>query len=376
MHILEIPSFFPPHGGLFCLEQARALKARGHEVRILSCTQLGYSVDGNFFFSASTAREWAVMEGIEVYQTYMRGLPKLLHYNVSRWLAVVEDMFQEYVKCYGTPDIIHAHCCNLAGVVAMRLSKKHEIPYFITEHLSSLLYKKDFGEGWTRNLWLRQLLTSALESAACVIPVSQELMDDIAPFFGKKYNYHVLSNIVDTDFFSYKEREPRHGRPFRYCCLAIANVKEKGYDVLAEAWKGIENAELHIAGIGTDTKEFSAMFSGDVTICGHLDKESVRELLYKCDALVLPSRGESQGLVLLEAMSTGIPVVTTDVVPQSVRIKEACIIVPSGDAIALKNAMKRVKLVHPSSVFSAEVESLASPKVVAEQLEKIFLWKS
>ena len=41
MHILEIPSFFTPYGGEFCLEQAKALKALGHEVRILSNVQLG-----------------------------------------------------------------------------------------------------------------------------------------------------------------------------------------------------------------------------------------------------------------------------------------------------------------------------------------------
>ena len=40
MHILEIPSFFPPYGGEFCLEQARALQALGHEVRVLSNVQL------------------------------------------------------------------------------------------------------------------------------------------------------------------------------------------------------------------------------------------------------------------------------------------------------------------------------------------------
>ena len=40
MHILEIPSFFTPYGGEFCLDQAKALKAVGHEVRILSNVQL------------------------------------------------------------------------------------------------------------------------------------------------------------------------------------------------------------------------------------------------------------------------------------------------------------------------------------------------
>ena len=40
MHIVEIPSFFPPYGGEFCLEQSKALRSLGHEVRIISNVQL------------------------------------------------------------------------------------------------------------------------------------------------------------------------------------------------------------------------------------------------------------------------------------------------------------------------------------------------
>ena len=36
MHILEIPSFFIPYGGEFCIEQSRALTMIGHEVRIMA----------------------------------------------------------------------------------------------------------------------------------------------------------------------------------------------------------------------------------------------------------------------------------------------------------------------------------------------------
>ena len=45
MHMLEIPSFLPPYGGYFCIEQAKALAACGHEVGILHCQQLGATVD-------------------------------------------------------------------------------------------------------------------------------------------------------------------------------------------------------------------------------------------------------------------------------------------------------------------------------------------
>lgn len=374
MHILEIPSFFPPHGGLFCLTQAKALKDCGHEVRILSCTQLGYKVDKDFFFTASPKRLWINMEGIEVYQTYMRGLPKFVRYNVWRWIDIVEDMFTDYVKRYGKPDVIHAHCCKLAGVAAMNINRKHAIPYYITEHLSSELYTKDFGKGWHKHQWLKSLMIKAYRDANMVVPVSKELVDNIAPFFGKEYKYKEISNVIDTEFFLFRERTPYNGRPYRYCCLAIANIYEKGYDVLAKAWKNIDNAELHIAGSGTDGKQVRELFagSGNVTFHGHLDKYKVRQLLYDCDALVLPSRSEAQPLVLLEAMSTGIPVVTTECVPSTVRIAGACLISQTGSADSLTQKMIEIQMISPSESFSMAVRNLASPDVVAKQLEEVF----
>ena len=66
MHILELPSFFPPHGGLFCLEQAKALKALGHEVRIVSVLELGVSKDRNFYLTAPWREERREMEGEEM----------------------------------------------------------------------------------------------------------------------------------------------------------------------------------------------------------------------------------------------------------------------------------------------------------------------
>ena len=68
MHILEIPSFFPPYGGLFCLDQAKALKALGHEVRILSNVQMGLSVGWKDYLTLPFGRYEHEMDGITVCQ--------------------------------------------------------------------------------------------------------------------------------------------------------------------------------------------------------------------------------------------------------------------------------------------------------------------
>ena len=83
MHILEIPSFFPPHGGLFCLDQAKALKGCGHEVRILACVQLGATSDKSLYFTTPTGYWWEEMEGIEVFRHYHRDIPRMVAFNTE-----------------------------------------------------------------------------------------------------------------------------------------------------------------------------------------------------------------------------------------------------------------------------------------------------
>ena len=375
MHILEIPSFFPPHGGLFCLEQAKALKALGHEVRIVSVLELGISKDRAFYFTAPWREERKELEGVEVFCYYMRAVPKAVRYNINHWIHLCQKSVELYVRRFGKPDILHAHCCKNAGMAARQISQRLGIPFFISEHLSSGLFERDFGEGWQRHGWLKERMQQTYEAANCVIPVSRELVDDLAPFFGKNYRQYPISNIIDTNFFTFCERESLASRSFRFCCLAIANIYGKGYDVLADAMQYLSaNVELHIAGQNTDSKSMRRLFAHwhNVHLHGQLDKAGVRDLLWKCDALVLPSRSEAQPLVILEALATGIPVVSTECISPSVRIPEACRFAAVGDARMLAEKMQEVMHIAPSGEFSEVVQRMASPSVVAKQLTDLF----
>ena len=139
-----------------------------------------------------------------------------------------------------------------------------------------------------------------------------------------------------------------------------------------------ENVELHIAGLFTDgakcQKEIGRLHLKGVTAYGRVDKERIRQILYASDALVLPSRSEVQPLVLLEAMSTGIPVISTECIPRCIRIEKGCTIVPIGDVPALAKAMLSVLSAPDVDMqgVSNEVRALASPEVVGKRLEELF----
>ena len=376
MHILEIPSFFTPYGGEFCLEQAKALKALGHEVRILSNVQLGITIGLKDYLLLPYRRDEYQCDGITICRSFQRGVPRMIHHNMMRWVTIVESMFRDYVRRYGKPDIIHAHCAKWAGYAAMKICQKHHIPYVITEHLPKMMLSEEFGED-AEKAWQVPLLREAYEAADMVVPVSEELVEDISCFFGTDYRWQFISNTINTDFFHYQPRTSCEGRRFRFCCVAD-NSYRKGYDVLIPAFRMLEeqgcDAELKIAGRNTDTTRFRSLFSKGITSLGQLRQELVRDLLYQSDALVLASRSEVQPLVLLEAMSTGIPVISTSCIPQNLRIEGGCTIVPTDDVEALSAAMKQVmeKPFNDGLRLSEQVKAMASPKAVGEKLEMLF----
>lgn len=380
MRIVEIPSFFPPYGGEFCMEQTKVLAALGHQVTILAHVQLGVTIYPKGWLLAKTSpRRWEE-DGVCVVRTEMRGLPRSPERNMKRWIAGVTRLFEAYVAEFGWPDVVHAHCCKWAGYAAYLWHRAYGVPYVVTEHLPSKLLAVELGKP-RPGIWQVNLLRDAYRGAFCVIPVSRELVDDLAPYFGKDYRWTAISNIVDTDFFHFRPRPSLRGRRFRFCCVAHY-VPRKGYDVLFKAFESLcaknGHAELHIAGRFTWGREcrqaVAALTCADKVIShGELDKEGVRRLLYDCDCLVLATRSEAQPLVLLEAMSTGIPVISTEVIPRSERIPGACYIVPVNDAGSLAHAMLRM-MGHYSGAsvcLSHKIAEMCSPKAVGQRIASV-----
>lgn len=381
MKIVEIPSFFPPYGGEFCLEQSKALASLGHDVTILANVQLAVRRGLRPYLFTPYIRRWITLDGIRIYRSDMRGFPLCIRPNVMRWIHIVRSMFKTYMRIYGKPDIIHAHCVKWAGYASYLISKEYGIPFVITEHLPSMIYAGEFGDD-INNAWQIPLLKEAYHYADMVIPVSSELVTDLKPYFGVDYRWTSISNTIDTDFFAYRKRTVLAGRNFRFCCLANF-VRRKGYDILLKAFdilaEKYNNVELYIAGKYTDGDDLKLMVNRirnkkKIFICGELDKVGVRNLLYHCDCLALATRNEAQGLVLLEAMSTGIPAISTNIIPNNARIEKGTFIVPVDNVQAFSNCMERIMLEYDidGKELSETVRRNVSSTVIGKKIVEVF----
>jgi glycosyltransferase involved in cell wall biosynthesis len=174
----------------------------------------------------------------------------------------------------------------------------------------------------------------------------------------------VNSPGVDVDLFRPDERESRTG-PTKFVFVGAAS-RAKGFDVLLEAFTmtsgAFPSAELHVIGDPEFAFGFIGQSSDKVVIHGKLSRHDLAQLLGVMDCLVLPSRLDSFGLVVVEALAAGIPAIVTPKVgaAEIITAGKNGWIVPVGSAVALSKQMSsccaepnRARAMRPDCIASA-----------------------
>jgi phosphatidyl-myo-inositol dimannoside synthase len=169
-------------------------------------------------------------------------------------------------------------------------------------------------EVWRPLEWDRR---RALARATVVFAISAHTLERARPFCPDLGGALVLPLALE-------ERKPegavdarllgRLGKGF-FLIVGRMDAREryKGHDQLLEALRGIPGARLVVAGDGDDRPRLEAKAAGlemsdQVVFTGFTSEATLAELYRRCAAFAMPSRGEGFGLVYLEAMRAGRPV--------------------------------------------------------------------
>lgn len=367
MMILEIVRGIPTDKnfllGIFELEQAKAIASLGHKVIVLSLD----------FRSLRRKRKYGLSKFF---------LENVLIYNFSFPLGKIPDSIFAFMSSYfikkvyriieienGRVDILHAHFCAFQGYCAAYLKSIYNIPLVITEHSSELL--KNYKESRTK------YFLYGYKNANVVISVSHALQRTIKNRFN--IDSEVVFNIVDTHNFSYRKKDHN---TFNF--FSVANLcNSKGMDVLIHAFANInkENVRLHIIGDGrcyhdlkSEVKKLN--LSEKVKFWGALSHKDISNLYCEADAFVLASRFETFGVVYIEALVSGLPVIATRCGgPEDIITEDNGILVDIDDTEALTIAMEKMITEYNKYNF-LEIANKAKmkymPKTIAQQLEDIF----
>jgi phosphatidylinositol alpha-mannosyltransferase len=127
-------------------------------------------------------------------------------------------------------------------------------------------------------------------------------------------------------------------------------LKLKGIDYLLDALKSIvklfPSLKLLVVGGGSRLPELRAIVNSlgldrCVTFCGQVSGEAMPKYYAACDLFVFPSYGDSLGLVVLEAMAVGKPVIVSNIpgINEIVKSGETGLLIPPKDPSSLAHAI-------------------------------------
>lgn len=323
-----------PLNGIFEFDQAKALARSGAEVAMLVIDFRSGSYKRKYGFSEYET------EGVRVFELslplglYRRALPLL------RYLLI--KVYKKAVKACGQPDIIHAQFYSI-GAIAAVLKKRYKVPFVITEHSSKL--NTDLQNISQLDL---NLAKSAYQCADKLIAVSHALAANLKNNF--QVEATVIPNIVDVSQFQYVERTPKDDFTF----ISVGNlVKIKGFDQLleafAEAFKADNAVKLSIVGDGPELENLQNTvtrlnINGKVSLLRTIGRNRIKSFYQEGDAFVLASHSETFGVVFIEAMATGLPVIATSCGgPNDIVNENAGYLIPVDDRQALVSALQAMR---------------------------------
>ena len=342
-HIVFLARWYPhrydPMFGLFVQRHAEAA-ALFNDITVIYCQQVNKSTRQQV---DETTRQQVESQSRDASITPKKNEPSVIdtskqkNFEIIRTLENNVDTIRIYYKkpknkilsllrfyranmiglklCQSPVDLIHVHILTRLGVIAWIQKLLHKTPYIITEHWSRYLPGNDFSG------FIRKLATKiVVRNAKLVTTVTDNLAKAMQNHGLKNDNYVVLPNVVNLDMFHISEK--KNNTPYKIIHVSCFEDKSKNISGLLESLKIVEQKGIDfqctLIGEGMDfdlmkAKAEELQLINKVSFTGLLEGQKLADELSSGDFLVLSSNYENMPVVILEALASGLPVVSTNV---------------------------------------------------------------
>jgi glycosyltransferase involved in cell wall biosynthesis len=248
-------------------------------------------------------------------------------------------------------DLAHHNILYPAGIIALYLKKRKGIPFIITENWTGYLPSKRV----KLSLLQSRLSKIIAHNASCITPVSKDLQDAMISLGFKSY-YKIIYNVVNTSLFFPSQDKFAHRK-----------IKLLHISTLDDAHKNISGMLRVTAELAKQRQDFEFWFIGDGDTSVHINTakelgiyntfaffdgtkttKEVAELMRNADCFVLFSNYENLPCVMIEALASGIPIVSSTAggIPEHIKDNLGLLVEPKdekGLLLALINVINNIK---------------------------------
>ena len=315
MRLLIIPSWYPSKGnpvnGIFFREQALALSKSGHHVTVIDVTFHGRN---DFFRKDNFRFFYKNDEGIHTYSYKMPSFyifSRISFVFILLYKFLLFRVFKKIIKKGINFDVIHAHSFFPAGFCACDISKKYNIPLVVTEHNTDVLEKR-------LSKYYQNRLQKTIENCHKFLCVSEALRLSVLEQVKMEHKLLVVPNMFSSDFI-YLDRGKNISNNFTFLSIGFFNERKRhdyAISCFEEAFRDIPNVRFEIIGKGElydmcQKQILENDLQGKVQLFDLLPRKELVKKMQECDIFVLASTFENFGVVYVEAMACGKPVIAT-----------------------------------------------------------------
>ena len=333
------------------------LKQAGVEIQVLAPAYKGlksHEIDGtrvNRFRYAPAS--WEIL-------THEEGAPSKMASKPWLQLLAIPYIISGFFKCLSIcrkwkPDVIHAHWPFPHAYITLGASKLLRIPLVLNFHGAELLLIR-------KKKWVKPLLKFAIGQARAIFANSSFTAGKIKAIRNVDVEWSPYGTTLDEKGDSGLEAQGArnesvvpHPVDGKFKILFVGrHIERKGICYLIDSAKFLpaDKFEIRIVGVGDLTEKLKqqALQYPHIVFTGKLSPEDLAHEYRTANVFVLPAivdhKGDTEGLgvVLIEAMELGLPVVASNVggIPDVVVDGNSGILVPEKDPEALANAFKRL----------------------------------
>jgi len=387
-HILVIPSWYKTTDrsptGFFFTKQTQDMQDIGYQMgmiysQIQGLRELSWKTlkENHFQHYYSDVDNFPLL-GFKGWNLF----PLLSKQNVHQLLFTYEKLFKKYVKRFGKPDLIHAHSFYWAGCAAEVITRKHGIPFITTEHRGRFT-RENIKLDHQLKRWERELIHNAYRRSSQVIGVSNSILNGLATSLDLPKKGLVIPVGVESRKFSINACQIE--KPFTFLTLSILH-SVKRTDQIVYAFSKVKqtypNIRLLIGGDGPEKNHLASLINkldlqNDVELLGELPHHEVPKFMHQGDAFVLASEIESLGLVYIEAMMSGLPIIGTPTGgAKSIISKSNGVILENHSVEALAQAMEHFTVskeyYDPEFIRNEAIQKFDS-KYAAKQIGDVYV---
>lgn len=299
MKVLMVTRDFPPYlvggMGVFVKNMAKLLPKMGVKLTIIGPLK------------NTKQRYEKRSDNLEIYRvstygkTFLTKVPSLAYFAGRLARRLDHDLVHLLTPCF-----TQFKCPTIAHFQSTRYGE-----------YKGLTKNKIYLAGWLNTSYI-PLEKNMAESADAILVLTEKMKEEVSKFCNvDKRKMRALPNGVDlTNFRPSKKRERNNIKKILY--VGRLDLRKRVSDLI-QAFKQVDNkkrAELIIAGEGPLRKNLEELSKGyPIRFLGKIPHKNIPRLYRKADLVVVPSSYESFCIVILEAMASGVPVLTSDSCP-------------------------------------------------------------